>query len=291
MLETLGPGIRRLIAPNPSPMTLYGTNTYIIGDRDLVVIDPGPLIDAHLEDILKACEDGQRITKLLVTHSHLDHSPLAKRLADQTNAPIYGFGDSFVGRSPLMTSLAQMGEIGGGEGVDADFKPDVIVKDGTVIPHESDQITALWTPGHFSNHMCFEYRNAMFCGDHVMGWSSSLVSPPDGDLAAFMSSCAALLERPVQHYYPGHGDPIQDGPARVKWLIDHRLAREAQILQQLSKGPATADILAKAIYTDVNLALLPAAARNVLAHLLALYESEQVGASTPLSKATEFYLL
>ncbi len=168
--EPLGPGLRRILAPNPSPMTYRGTNTYLLGTRDLAVIDPGPDHPAHLSAILASVESGQRITHILVTHSHLDHSPLAPVLAAQTGAPVLAHGDASTGRSAVMQDLAEAGLTQGGEGVDRTFRPDIVLAGQDVIDGHGWQLTAHWTPGHFGNHMSFATENIVFTGDLVMGW-------------------------------------------------------------------------------------------------------------------------
>lgn len=268
--EPLGDRIRRIVAPNPSPMTYRGTNTYLLGHTDLAVIDPGPDNPAHLRAILGALTPGQRVSHILVTHAHLDHSPLAARLSRETGAPVLAFGDHLSGRSQVMQALADQGLMRGGEGVDHGFEPDEALADGQIVTGAGWSITAHWTPGHFGNHMCFAYGDTVFVGDLVMGWASSLVSPPDGDLTDFMSSCRKVRALGAKVLHSGHGAPITDPTARLDWLLAHRTKREAAILSELSKGPATATALTRAIYTDTAPALLPAAARNVLAHLVDL---------------------
>ncbi|WP_461426272.1 MBL fold metallo-hydrolase [Gymnodinialimonas sp.] len=281
--ETLEPGLRRVTAPNPSPMTFTGTQTYILGEGDVVVIDPGPLSPPHMDAILAALHPGERITKILITHSHLDHSPLARPLAEATGAKVYAAGPSDWGRSAVMTGLG--GAVGGGEGVDTDFAPDEQIAEGDII----DGIEVLETPGHMANHLSFVWRDALFSGDLVMGWSTSLVSPPDGDMTAFFASLDKLQTRSDRLYYPGHGDPVADPQARCAELIAHRRTREAQILEALKTiGPATADTLARHIYTDVAPALLPAAARNVLAHLIDLTTRARIAPKGPLQADTLF---
>ncbi|MBT0956543.1 MBL fold metallo-hydrolase [Alphaproteobacteria bacterium KMM 3653] len=284
----LEPGLRRILAPNPSPMTFTGTNTYLLGERELAVIDPGPALPAHLEAILAAVQPGQRITHILLTHSHLDHSPLARLVSQETGAPSYAFGDHLKGRSPVMEALAESGLAGGGEGIDRDFAPDHLLEDGALVEGDGWALRALWTPGHIANHLSFVWQDAVFTGDHVMGWASSMVSPPDGDLTAFMHSCRRMQEVPARVFYPGHGDPVSDPAARLQWLIDHRMSREAQILEALAHGPAAAPALAERIYTEVNPALLPAATRNVLAHLIDLHSRRKVSAEGPLSADVKF---
>ncbi|QXT38740.1 MBL fold metallo-hydrolase [Gymnodinialimonas ceratoperidinii] len=275
--ETLEPGVRRVTANNPSPMTFTGTQTYLLGEGDVCVIDPGPADRAHLQAILDALAPGERITKILVTHSHLDHSPLARPLADATGAPVLAAGPSDWGRSPVMTQLGAA--LGGGEGVDEAFAPDEPITEGDAF----DGITVLETPGHMANHLSFTYGDALFSGDLVMGWSTSLVSPPDGDMTAFFASVEKLEARHDRVFYPGHGDPVTEPQARCRALLEHRRSREAQILSALQDiGPANAETLARHIYTEVAPALLPAAARNVLAHLIDLHTRARITTPAPL---------
>ncbi len=268
--EPMSPEIRRILAPNPSPMTYRGTNTYLLGTQALAVIDPGPADDAHLVAILNAVAPGQSISHIFVTHAHLDHSPLAAPLSEATGAPILAFGDHMAGRSAIMQDLALSGLVRGGEGVDAQFTPDITLSDGETISGEGWALTAHWTPGHFGNHMCFASEDVIFVGDLVMGWASSLVSPPDGDLTDFMASCRKIRALKARLYHAGHGAPIEDPTARMGWLIQHRLTREAAILEHLLMGAATAADLTTRIYTDTPTALMGAATRNVLAHLVDL---------------------
>lgn len=289
--EVLAPGLRRIVAPNPSPMTYRGTNTYLVGKTALAVIDPGPQSEAHLAAIVGAVEDGQRISHIIVTHAHLDHSPLARPLAQVTGAPIFAFGGAQAGRSEIMQSLAASGLMGGGEGIDEAFSPDEIVADDDVIAGDGWQLDVLHTPGHLGNHLCLGWDTVCFTADHVMGWASSLVSPPDGDLTDFMASCAKLSARSWEVFYPGHGAPILDPAARLDWLITHRLGRESAILDALAQGPATARVLAETIYVDTPPALLGAATRNVLAHLVDLLGKSQVTPVGALHADAVFELL
>ncbi|MCA2010307.1 MBL fold metallo-hydrolase [Cereibacter sphaeroides] len=264
----LEPGLRLVLAPNPSPMTERGTNTYLLGDGAVTVIDPGPADPAHLAAILAALAPSERVAQIVVTHAHKDHSPLARPLAEATGAPIIAFGDALAGRSARMAALAE--DVGGGEGVDADFRPDILLADGQAIEAGGRPLTAIHTPGHFGNHLSFDWGEALFSGDHVMGWAPSLVSPPDGDLTDFMASLDRLTALGPRRYYPGHGAPIDDGLGRVAALRAHRLGREASILAALRSGAGNLGAITEAVYTDVAPALLPAAARNVLAHLIDL---------------------
>ena len=287
----LAPGLRRLLCPNPSPMTYRGTNTYLLGTTEIAVIDPGPDDPLHLEAILDAIGLSARITQIIVTHSHLDHSPLSRALAQKTGAPVLAFGDATAGRSAIMSALAQSGLAGGGEGIDHAFRPDQILQEGDQVTGEGWSLEVLHTPGHLGNHISLAWGEACFTADHVMGWASSLVSPPDGDLTDFMASCRKMAARNWSVFYPGHGAPILDPNARLDWLISHRLEREAQIRAALETGSATAQKLAAAIYTDVAPALLPAAERNVFAHLIDLNGRDIVRTEDPLGIASQFALI
>ncbi len=286
----LRPGLRRVLAPNPSPMTYRGTNTYLVGEGDVVVIDPGPALPAHLEAIQAALAPGEQIEKILVTHSHLDHSPLARPLSDATGAEVLAAGPSDWGRSEAMRRLAEVGMIGGGEGVDEAFDPDEVIDEGDAVSGPWGRISVLATPGHMANHLSFAWEDALFSGDLVMGWSTSLVSPPDGDMGAFMSSVRRLAEMAHAVFYPGHGDPVETPQTRAQELIDHRLGREAQILNALQGAqPKTARELAEQIYADTPPALLGAAERNVLAHLIDLHGKKQVTTDGELTATGRFH--
>ncbi|WHZ37326.1 MBL fold metallo-hydrolase [Sagittula sp. MA-2] len=274
--DELLPGVRRVVAPNPSPMTFRGTNSYLVGTRGLAVIDPGPDMDAHLDALLASVGPDQHISHILVTHAHLDHSPLARRLSDVTGAPVFAFGDAKAGRSAVMTRLAEGGLVGGGEGVDTAFAPDHRLADGDTVTGDGWTLEALHTPGHMANHLSFALDGTLFSGDLVMGWATSLVSPPDGDLTAFMTSLRGLAERPWSRFLPGHGDAVSQPAARIADLLSHREGRETSILAALSDGPATATELASRIYVETPPPLLPAATRNVLAHLIDLVERSAV---------------
>lgn len=286
----LAPGIRRVVAPNPSPMTLWGTNTYLIGTGRVAVIDPGPDDPAHLAALRAALGPAERITHILVTHTHLDHSPLAARLSRETGAPVFGFGATGDGRSPVMRALAANGLSAGGEGADMAFSPDERLRDGDVVQGGDWSLTAIWTPGHMSNHLCFALEDHVLTGDHVMGWASSLISPPDGDMGAYMESLDRLQAGAAAGFYPGHGPPIEAPQTRIAELRAHRRAREVQILDALARGAADAADLAQRIYTDTDAALLPAATRNVFAHLIDLAARGRVRPSAPGSADEVFAL-
>ncbi|MFN7002994.1 MAG: MBL fold metallo-hydrolase [Roseinatronobacter sp.] len=286
----LEPELRLLRANNPSPLTGAGTNTYIVGARDLCVIDPGPSDPQHLEAILRVITDTGRLRAILVTHSHLDHSPLARPLSDATGAPVLAFGNAGVGRTARMEALARPGLVGGGEGVDGAFVPDTCLSDGEIVTVGDERLRALWTPGHFGNHLCFVWRDAVFSGDHVMGWSSTLVSPPDGDLAAYMHALDRLEAESARRLYPGHGAPVDMPKDRISELRLHRMQRESQILAALEAGPRKIEALVAEIYVDVPESLHRAAGRNVLAHLIDL-EGRGIITATPMLGADAVFSL
>ncbi len=283
----VSPQVMRVRCGNPSPMTYTGTNSYVVGADRLTVIDPGPDMDDHCAALLAAIA-GRSVAQIIVTHSHSDHSPMARGLAAQLDCPVVAFGNSAAGRSTVMQGIAQSGLAGGGEGVDAGFAPDIITPDGTTLPGGFE---VLHTPGHMGNHISLAWNGVMFSGDLVMGWASSLVSPPDGDLTDFMASCARLAARPEGIFHAGHGDPITDPKGRLQWLMDHRNARSDQIIEALQKGPLTADALTAQIYTDVPKAMHTAAARNVFAHLVDLVGRERVAPIGPLAQDAQFALI
>lgn len=286
----ISPSLQRIVAPNPSPMTYRGTNTYLVGERDVAVIDPGPLSEPHLEAILNALHPSQRVSHIIVTHTHLDHSPLAKPLSQRCGAPIYAFGGPESGRSEIMQHLVQNGLRSGGEGIDFEFRPDIEVGDQDLIKGDDWALEVIHTPGHLGNHIALGWGELCFTADHVMGWASSLVSPPDGDLTDFMQACRKLRARPWSMFHPGHGAPITNPAARLDWLIQHRLSRETSILEALKDGSATAYELAKRIYTETPAPLLGAAERNVFAHLIDLTNRSLVAPIQELSGTSKFKL-
>ena len=289
-LSHVAPGLRCLRAPNPGPLTGTGTNTYLVGEGEVAVIDPGPDMPGHLHAILGALDPGERISQILVTHSHRDHSALAPALAAMTGAPVLGFGDSTAGRSAFMQSLALDLDLGGGEGVDRAFAPDIMLADGDEVLVGPFTLRALWTPGHMGNHLCFWWDGHVFSGDHVMGWATTLVSPPEGDLGAFMASLDRLEGTAPARLFPGHGAPVDDGLARIRALRTHRQAREAAILRALTRGPRCIPDLTAEVYADTPGHLLPAAARNVFAHLLHLCQQGRAAAQSALHPDAVFHL-
>lgn len=287
-IERLEPGLRVLVAPNPSPMTLTGTNTYLLGEGDLTLIDPGPADKAHYAAILSALARGERIAQIVVTHAHSDHSPLARPLAEATGAPVLAFGPPEAGRSAVMADLVARGLTGGGEGVDRGFAPDSLLRDGETFETSAGALQALHTPGHFCNHLSLRWGDAVFTGDHIMGWASTLISPPDGDLGDYFRSLDKVEAVGARVFYSGHGQPVPDTAPRIAELRAHRQSRSAQILAALAAGPATARDLTRAIYTDTPVALWPAAERNVFAHLIELTQQSLAQPDQKLSTEARF---
>ncbi len=294
--EAVAPGVRRITARNPSPFTFTGTRSYVVGEGEVALIDPGPDDPAHVAAILGALAPGEEITHILVTHSHRDHSGAVPAVAAATGAPVLAFGPHGAGLSPTMQRLARSGaSLGGGEGGDPAFVPDRALADGTAIEGPGWRLTALHTPGHLSNHLSFALeasgaRGVVFTGDTVMGFATTLVSPPDGDMAAFMASLERLAGRDDRLYLPGHGHPVRNPRAMLAWQIRHRQERFDQILLALARGPADAATLARGIYTEVDPALLPAATRNVLASLIGLADQGRVRPLGPMAADTRFEL-
>ncbi len=289
--EWVAPDLRRILAPNPSPMTGRGTNSYLLGQTDLALIDPGPNDPSHLDAILAAVHPGQRITHILVTHAHRDHSELAPVVAGATGAPVLAFGAADAGRSSLMQALANRERAGGGEGADHAFQPHQTVVDGAEISGAGWRITALHTPGHFGNHLCLAWQDQVFSGDHVMGWSTSVVAPPDGDMGTYLASLDKLAAVRPSRLWPGHGDAVENPAARIEELIRHRQARGEAIFEQLKNGPADASSLAQAIYHDVPVTLQRAAAMNVFAHLIDFTERNLVSPVGQISFSGRFRVL
>ena len=264
--DRLAPGIRRVIANNPGPYTYTGSGTYIIGEGETAVIDPGPDDEAHLEALLAELK-GERVSHILVTHTHLDHCGLARKFSEATGAPIFGFS-----AHPVKDKNADAPALD--EGADYSYAPDKIIGDGAVIEGANWRIEAVATPGHLSNHLCFALpeQKALFTGDHIMGWATTVVAPPDGDMSAYIESLDKLLARDDAIYFPTHGAPIENPKRFVRAVRTHRLMRDAQIIEQLKKGRTEIAEITAAMYADVDKRLHRAAALNVLAHLIRLVD-------------------
>lgn len=274
---TLAPGLQCVLAPNPSSLTGPGTNTYLLGDAALAVIDPGPDDPAHLGALLSAI-GGRPVSHIVVTHAHRDHSGLAPRLSRRTGAPVLAHGGAMSGRSPVMAALAAQGLSDDSEGPDFGFVPDAPLAEGDELIGADWRLRILHTPGHMGGHLSLVWGDTVFCGDTVMGWASSLVSPPDGDMSQYMASLARLAAMTPRLLYPGHGGVVTEPGTRIAALIAHRRAREAGLLQALAQGPATPAMLTAMVYRDIDPTLWPAATRNVLAHLIDLTERKETEA-------------
>jgi glyoxylase-like metal-dependent hydrolase (beta-lactamase superfamily II) len=259
----VSPLITRVLANNPGPFTFMGTGVYIVGGKDVAVIDPGPDFLEHVE-ALKRALDGKRVTHILVTHTHSDHSPAAKPLKEWSGAKTYAYGPHGSGKAEEGVRVE--------EGGDRDFMPDVRVKDGDIIQGSGFTFECVYTPGHTSNHMCYALKEekALFTGDHVMGWSTTVVTPPDGDMAQYMASVRKLMLRDDAVLYPTHGAPITNPKPFLQAYLDHRLEREAQIIACIRDGVNTIPDMVARMYVDVDKRLHPAASRSVLAHLIQL---------------------
>jgi glyoxylase-like metal-dependent hydrolase (beta-lactamase superfamily II) len=302
-VDQVSPMIRRVIAKNPSKFTYLGTGTYVIGHGDVVVVDPGPRLDSHRDALAHALAT-ERVRAILITHCHADHSPLAGWLSEQTGAPTIAFGphprpteeelddpdpEGSVKTEPAESeSESETGEAAVEESTDYDFTPTIAVADGD-LAYEGHglKIRAVHTPGHTSNHTCFalEEESALFTGDHVMGWSTTVVSAPDGDMAAYIESLRKVAARADQMMWPTHGPPREDGVEYVEALIAHRLQREAQILDMLAAGHHRIADIVEVLYAEVRKELHKPARRSVQSHLIKLVNEGKVavaGGGRPL---------
>ncbi|HYM04222.1 MAG TPA: MBL fold metallo-hydrolase [Stellaceae bacterium] len=275
---TVTPLIRRVVARNPGPFTFKGTGTYIVGHGRVAVIDPGPDLADHVEALLAGLR-GETITHIVVTHTHIDHSPAAAAVKRATGAKTYGFGPHGSGRAEDRSGVGGHTEEGG----DHAFAPDVEMREGDAVAGPGWRLEAIHTPGHTSNHLCFALaeERALFSGDHVMGWSTSVIAPPDGDMRAYMHSLQKLLDRDDALYWPTHGPAIPDPKPFVQAFIDHRRERSEAILQRLRQGDETIEVMVPNIYFGLDPRLRGAAARSVLAHLIELVELGRVDSDGP----------
>ncbi len=280
----VAPGVRRLVAPNPGPFTATGTNTYIVGSGGVAVVDPGPDIAGHVDSLVAALE-GETVTHILLTHTHRDHSGAVADLRARTGAALLSGGPHRTAR-PLGA-----GEVNPfGDASDADHRPDVTLGAGDTVAAGDWRIESIPTPGHTANHLAFAVPAAgvILSGDHVMGWSTSIVAPPDGAMRDYMASLDRLAARPEARLLPGHGPTVEDAPSRIAELRRHRLAREAAILARLEAGDETIPALVASIYRDLDPGLRPAAALSVLAHLELLVENGAVVTAGPVRLDARF---
>src|SRR5215470_10110202 len=263
VVDDVAPGVRRILADNPGPFTFKGTLSYIIGRGNVAIIDPGPVDEQHTAALLEAVR-GETVTHIVITHTHRDHSSGAAPVKAATGAPTYGEGPHRPAR-PLFIGETKRLDAGG----DTDFVPDRRIAHGDVIEGDGFALEAIATPGHTANHMAYALRgtDVMFSGDHVMGWSTSIVAPPDGAMSDYMASLHKLTARNEEIYFPGHGNPIKDAPRFVQHYIRHRQGREESILHRLAKGAANIPTIVRAVYIGLDPRLVGAAGLSVLAHL------------------------
>jgi glyoxylase-like metal-dependent hydrolase (beta-lactamase superfamily II) len=313
VVAQMTPLIRRVVCQNPTPFTYKGTGTYIVGTGRVAVIDPGPALDSHIDDILAALRPDEEVTHIFITHTHSDHSALTARLQERTRAPAYGFGPhgtvrSFDPNDRVDFSRyfsaqekarfdqeweAQPEELKR-EGPDLTFRPDVRVSDGDVIAGDGWTLTAIHTPGHCSNHVCYYLKeeNSLFSGDHVMGWATSVVGPPDGSMQDYLASLRKLLSRNDARYWPTHGPAITEPLPYVQSFIQHREEREAQIVAYLRTGPKQIADFVPAMYAGYDKRLWYPAANSVHAHMLHLVETGRARViDSDLPKLTATYAL
>ncbi|HEY2050176.1 MAG TPA: MBL fold metallo-hydrolase [Caulobacteraceae bacterium] len=280
--DMVSPLIRRVTANNPSPFTYRGTGTYIVGHGKVAVIDPGPDIAEHLEAILSAVR-GETVTHILVTHHHSDHSPLSRPLAERTGAKVWGCA---------VHGLPEPGEVRLEAGYDR-FVPDISVCDGAVIQGAGWTLEAIPTPGHTSNHICYALteENALFSGDHIMGWSTTVITPPDGDMGDYLRSLELIRNRDFSVLWPTHGPPVTDVRPFLEAYIDHRKDRERQIVERLAAGDTHIKDMVPTLYAAVDSRLWPAAAHSVMAHMLELVRSGRVATHGDPTLESEYRLV
>ncbi len=263
-------GVVRVTARNPGPFTFHGTNTYLVGRDTLAIIDPGPDDDEHLDTLLRVI-DGRHVSHIFVSHTHRDHSPLAARLTKATGAPTHGEGPHRAARPDSGLPPLE-------NGADRDFRPDIFLSDGQVVEGEGWALKTVLTPGHAANHAAFalEGTGILFSADHVMGWSTTVVAPPDGSMADYMASLDRLIARADRLLLPGHGGEVADPATYMRDLKEHRIARERAILDRLRQGDRRIEDIVRAIYREIDPRMYPAAALSVLAHIEELIERGQI---------------
>ena len=267
----ISPLVRRVVARNPSMFTLYGTGTYIIGRGKVAIIDPGPDLSEHVTALLQAVQN-ETVTDILITHTHIDHSPATRAVKAATGAKTWGFGPH--GTSGDGTQVE--------EGADREFTPDNRIGDGDIVSGDGWTLEAIHTPGHTSNHLCLALKeeNIMFSGDHVMGWSTSVISPPDGDMGDYLQSLRKLTTRGELRYWPTHGPAIENPRPFVKAFINHREERESQIQACLADGLIKIPDMVERLYANVDSRLHRAAGRSVLAHLIHMVHTSRARCET-----------
>ena len=285
-VREVAPGVRAIVANNPGPFTFKGTMSYIVGRGKVAILDPGPDDDAHIAALLDAVR-GETVTHIFVTHTHRDHSPAAPRVKAATGAKVFAQGPHRLAR-PLHIGETRRLDAS----ADMEFRPDLALADGEAVSGDGWTLEAVTTPGHTANHMAFAFKEAdlLFVGDHVMGWSTTIVAPPDGAMSDYMASLHKLAARGEPLYLPGHGAPVRDAPRYVQFLIRHRAGREASILHRLGKGAADIPTIVKAVYIGLDPRLAGAAALSVLAHLEDLVARGAVATDGPPSIESTYRL-
>jgi len=283
-VETAAPWLRRVVARNPGPFTFHGTGTFIVGRGTVAIIDPGPDLQEHVDALLAAVR-GETVSHLLVTHTHRDHSPACAAVQAVTGAPTYAYGPHGAGKIERGVQVE--------EGGDMDFRPDVRVRDGDVIEGDGFSFECVYTPGHTSNHVCYALREqgALFSGDHVMGWNTTIISPPDGDMGDYVASLERLLARDDGEYWPTHGPPIREPGRYVRDLIAHRRNRERQVHACLQAGVHGIAEMVPMMYCDLPERMYPAAARSVFATVIHLVEQGEVVHEGPLTVDAVFRIV
>lgn len=281
--QQVSPLIRRLIANNPGPFTYKGTGVYIIGHGQVAIIDPGPDDPAHIDALLRAI-DGETVTHIFVTHRHADHSPAAHPLAERTGAKVHA--------SMILPKPSDCDTLRLEAGDDHYFTPDLNVEDGQRFSGPGWTIEAVFTPGHTTNHMAYALveENALFPGDHIMGWSTTIIGPPDGDMTDYFASLEKVRDRNFTTLWPTHGPPVREVRPFIQAYIDHRLEREAQIIAQMQAGKTAIKDMVAVIYADVDKRLHPAACHSVLAHMIRLVQLGRVVSIDPPCVDTEYRL-
>jgi len=282
VVSEISPRIRRVVANNPSPFTLYGTGTYIIGHGEVAVIDPGPADPAHIDALLAATE-GEKISHVLITHTHSDHSPGYRLLKEHCDAPSFAFGPHGSGIEDDNVKIE--------EGADLEFVPSVYVRHGDALEGDGWSVECVYTPGHTSNHMCYALREekALFTGDHVMAWSTSVISPPDGDMRRYMESLELLLDRDDALYWPTHGPAVLQPKPHVEAFIAHRREREAQVLACIDRGLHKIEVMVPTMYADLPEFMYRAAARSVFSTIMYMVDRGELKSDGAVSLQADYF--
>ena len=288
---TIDEGIFLIRANNRSLLTFYGTNTYIVGKKKVIIIDPGPNDPEHYKNIMKIISD-KPVSHILITHSHSDHTSLAKKISKITNAKIYGYGRRIENRSNFIKKIIKEKKVSFNKN-EFFLKPDYLLEHKQIIQLEDLNLEIIYTPGHLTDHLCIaiKEKDLIFSGDHVMGWSTSIIIPPDGNINQYYKSLEKLIKRPEKLYFPGHGQPILNGIKISKQYLKHKLYREQEILNLFfGKKKLTIDEITTNIYKELDIKLYNFAKQNVLSHLISLIENEIIDFEKDISMSSTYYL-